>query len=66
MKEAGTKASTTGLYVWSPGRQAFYSGTGNQLRNAAEAIKPGQQWTGDFTYINADADRMHLSFGPGH
>ena len=52
MKEAGIKASTTGLYAWSPGRQAFYSGTGNQLRNAAQAIKPGQHWAGDFTYIN--------------
>jgi putative transposase len=52
MKAAGIKASSTGLYTWSPGRQAFYSNTGNQLSKAGTTSRPGQHWAGDFTYIN--------------
>ena len=34
MKELGIKSSTLGLYKWRPGRQAFYSAAGNQLKAA--------------------------------
>ena len=51
MREMGIKASTTGLYVWTPGKHEFYSSTGNQLASADEACQSGVQWAGDFTYI---------------
>ncbi len=51
MKEMGIKASTTGLYVWTPGKHEFYSSAGNQLAKAGEAKELGVQWAGDFTYI---------------
>lgn len=51
MRELGIKASTTGLYSWSPGRQSFYSSTGNQLKEAGEATQTGVQWAGDFTHL---------------
>lgn len=51
MKEAGIKASSRGLYTWTPGKHAFYSSTGNQLEHAGEPQQTGEQWAGDFTYI---------------
>lgn len=51
MKEAGIKASTTGLYAWRPGIQQMYSAAGNQLAQADVASACGQQWAGDFTHI---------------
>ena len=51
MRESGIKASTRGLYVWTPGKHEFYSSTGNQLAVASEAKATGVQWAGDFTYI---------------
>ena len=49
MKRLEIKPSTTGLYTWQPGRQAFYNGTGNKLAEAGRATGPGQQWGGDYT-----------------
>lgn len=51
MRELGIKASTTGLYAWTPGKHEFYSSTGNQLASASNAEGVGVQWAGDFTYI---------------
>jgi len=51
MKTCGIKASTRGLYVWTPGKHEFYSATGNQLAMAECANSIGVQWAGDFTYI---------------
>lgn len=51
MKEAGIKASTTGLYAWKPGVQAMYSSAGNQLADAEAATGCGEQWAGDFTHV---------------
>jgi transposase InsO family protein len=51
MREMGVKASTTGLYVWNPGKHAFYSATGNQLKEAGPPSTLRAQWAGDFTYI---------------
>lgn len=51
MREAGIKASTTGLYAWRPGQHEFYSATGNQLKQADNPNEVGEQWVGDFTYI---------------
>lgn len=51
MKEMSIKASTTGLYVFNPGKHEFYSATGNQLKKAGPPQKLGTQWAGDFTYI---------------
>lgn len=51
MRELGIKASTTGLYVWCPGKHEFYSATGNQLAKEEPAEDCGVQWAGDFTYI---------------
>jgi len=51
MRETGIKASTTGLYVWCPGKHAFYSSTGNQLSKEEPPTQFGLQWVGDFTYI---------------
>lgn len=51
MREVGIKASTTGLYVWCPGKHEFYSSTGNQLAKEDKANECGKQWVGDFTYI---------------
>lgn len=51
MRELGIKSSTTGLYAWRPGQHEFYSCTGNQLKDAPDAEKPGSHWAGDFTYI---------------
>jgi len=51
MRELNIKASTTGLYVWMPGKHEFYSSTGNQLAKCDKPQGPGEQWVGDFTYI---------------
>lgn len=54
MRELDIKASTTGLYVWSPGRNEFYSCAGNQLKQSDKPTAPGQQWAGDFTYLKSN------------
>lgn len=54
MREVGIKASTTGLYVWCPGKHTFYSSTGNQLALQQPASQIGVQWVGDFTYVKTD------------
>ncbi len=51
MRVLGIKASTRGLYSWSPGRKSFYSSTGNQLKEAGDAAQTDVQWAGDFTYL---------------
>ena len=51
MRELGIKANSTGLYRWMPGKNAFYSASGNLLASAEAAVQQGQQWAGDFTYI---------------
>ena len=51
MKDAGIKASSRGLYTWTPGKHAFYSCAGNHLESSGEPGAPGEQWAGDFTYI---------------
>jgi len=53
MREMGIKASTTGLYTWSPGRNTFYSCAGNQLKKMDQPTSTGQQWAGDFTYLKS-------------
>jgi len=53
MREIGIKASTTGLYTWSPGRNSFYSCAGNQLKKMSKPTTTGQQWAGDFTYLKS-------------
>jgi len=52
MRELNIKASTNGLYTWRPGQHEFYSATGNQLAQRDKPHGPGEQWAGDFTYIN--------------
>lgn len=59
MKQAGIKASTRGLYVWTPGKYEFYSSTGNQLASAEEADTTGVQWAGDFTYIKTQTGWLY-------
>ena len=51
MKEIGVHASTKGLYVWNPGRHAFYTSAGNVLAEDGPPAAEGQHWAGDFTYI---------------
>lgn len=51
MRELGIKAATTGLYAWRPGQHAFYSSTGNQLKQSEDPRQTGTHWAGDFTYI---------------
>lgn len=46
MREVGIKASTTGLYVWCPGKHAFYSSTGNQLASENKPSEVGKQCLG--------------------
>lgn len=59
MKMANIKASTRGLYYWTPGKQAFYSSVGNQLKIALPATSRGVQWGGDFTYIRTEAGWLY-------
>ena len=59
MKENGLKASTRGLYSWSPGKQEFYSATGNRLKEVGKAANFGEQWAGDFTYIKTDSGWLY-------
>lgn len=61
MRELGIKASTTGLYTWSPGRNTFYSCTGNQLKHLSKPTAPGQQWAGDFTYLKSQQGWFFLA-----
>lgn len=61
MKEAKIKASTTGLYSWRPGIQQLYSAAGNQLAEADPTSQCGQQWAGDFTYINTGKGWLYLA-----
>lgn len=51
MRELGIKASTTGLYVWRPGGQTFYTSAGNKLASMDKPTGLGEQWAGDFTYL---------------
>ena len=59
MKENGLKASTRGLYSWTPGKHAFYSATGNQLASAGQASIVGVQWAGDFTYVKTGSGWLY-------
>lgn len=59
MREMGIKASTTGLYAWRPGQHEFYSSTGNQLKQAGEAVQTGTHWVGDFTYIKTQSGWLY-------
>ena len=61
MKEVGIKASTTGLYVWCPGKHKFYSSTGNQLAKEESPTLYGQQWVGDFSYIKTKAGWVYYA-----
>jgi transposase InsO family protein len=61
MKEAGIKASTTGLYTWRPGIQALYSSAGNHLAESEAALASGEQWAGDFTHIRTGAGWLYLA-----
>ena len=61
MKEAGIKASTTGLYIWRPGIQEFYSCAGNHLAESETATGSGEQWAGDFTHIHTGAGWLYLA-----
>lgn len=59
MKHAGIKASTRGLYSWTPGKHDFYAATGNQLKLAEPARRHGVQWAGDFTYIKTQSGWLY-------
>lgn len=59
MREAGIKASSTGLYAWRPGQHEFYSSTGNQLAQQPAAGGAGVHWAGDFTYIRTRAGWLY-------
>jgi len=59
MREIGIKATSTGLYTWRPGRQELHSSAGNQLAAAGEALSPGEQWAGDFTYVRTKAGWLY-------
>lgn len=59
MKEAGIKASTTGLYTWRPGIQDLYSAAGNQLAATEAASGCGEQWAGDFTHVRTQAGWLY-------
>ena len=59
MKEAGIKASTTGLYSWRPGIQALYSSAANQLAEAGVASGCGEQWAGDFTHVRTGSGWLY-------
>jgi transposase InsO family protein len=61
MKEAGIKASTTGLYSWRPGIQELYSSAGNQLAGSEPATAIGEQWAGDFTHIHTGAGWLYMA-----
>lgn len=61
MKSIGIKASSAGLYCWQPGRQAFYKGEGNKLKEAGPALEAGTQWGGDFTYINTEKGYLYFA-----
>ena len=59
MKEAGVHASTKGLYVWNPGKHAFYTSAGNVLAEDAPPSAEGQHWAGDFTYIRTGSGWLY-------
>ena len=59
MKASGITASTRGLYTWTPGKHAFYSEAGNQLADAAAPTGCGEQWAGDFTYIQTGTGYLY-------
>lgn len=61
MKSAGIKASTVGLYTWSPGRNEFYSATENHLSDTYPAAQKGAQWAGDFTYIRTNIGWLYFA-----
>ena len=59
MKELEIKASTRGLYTWSPGLNAFYGTTPNQRPERLPATSFGEQWAGDFTYIKTKTGSLY-------
>ena len=61
MREMGIKASTTGLYMWCPGRHEFYTAAGNQLARLDKPESTGEQWAGDFTYLKSDQGWFFLA-----
>jgi transposase InsO family protein len=61
MKALNIQPSTTGLYVWNPGKHAFYEGSGNKLREQGVALCPGMQWGGDFTYIQTQQGYLYFA-----
>jgi len=61
MREMGIQASTTGLYMWCPGRHEFYSAAGNQLARLDKPVQTGEQWAGDFTYLKSDQGWFFLA-----
>ena len=61
MKALDIKPSTTGLYAWQPGRQAFYDSTGNKLADAGHPAGTGEQWGGDYTYINTRRGYLYFA-----
>ncbi|WP_370981591.1 IS3 family transposase [Agaribacterium sp. ZY112] len=59
MKELGIKASTRGLYTWSPGLNEFYAATPNRRPGLHPASSFGEQWAGDFTYIKTKTGSLY-------
>lgn len=60
-KALDIKPSTTGLYVWTPGKHAFYAGSGNKLKEQGPAQRAGTQWGGDFTYIQTQQGYLYFA-----
>jgi transposase InsO family protein len=61
MRQAGLKATTTGLYQWKKGHQEFYAAQGNLLKEQPEAIKTNQHWAGDFTYLKSRSGWLYFA-----
>ena len=59
MKELGIKASTRGLYQWSPGLNQHFSSTGNQRKSLGVPVSVGEQWAGDFTFIKTNSGFLY-------
>lgn len=61
MKALNIRPSTTGLYVWNPGKHTLYEGSGNKLREQGVAESSGTQWGGDFTYIQTEQGYLYFA-----